>query len=424
MIRAAAALALIGACGRTSSSPPSPIGSRDGGALVANAALSALPRTERGDVAMATLAGDAITYAIQSRTRRESQAELLAMFAEHAQVTGRLDDYAAIDAISARWIDREGARPEAHLARAKQLATLHRFGDAAAELDRAATLGASDDAIAHARVDLDEATGHRDVLAERAHDAQVAPNLVSITMYALSLAEHGDPKAGLALMPKALATWRDISAVPFAWFLFQWGRLAEDSDDLVTARALYEEASRRLPRYGEAGRHLAALAIRAGDDRAARAILESLDRLDPHPETTAMLAELAHRAHDPRAPALRDAARAGWERYLAAYPAAFSDHAARFYLGVGGDPARALALAETNLANRTTAAAYALVVDAALAASQPARACDAAASLVALPSPRRARFSAWKAFSACGRAADADRLARELGITGPVSRGG
>src|SRR5207245_1386519 len=124
-------------------------------------------------------------------------------------------------------------------------------------------------------------------------------------------------------------------------------------------------------RYGEAGRHLAGLVERSGDDAGARRILDALDAADPHPETTAMRAELAARAHDPRAAALREAARAGWERYLAAYPAAFSDHAARFFLGVGADPARALALAETNVANRRTAEAYALVAEAAQAAGQP-----------------------------------------------------
>jgi hypothetical protein len=133
-----------------------------------------------------------------------------------------------------------------------------------------------------------------------------------------------------------------------------------------------------------------------------------------------MRAELAARAHDPRAAQLLADARAGWERYLAAYPAAFGDHAARFYLGVGGDPARALALAEANLANRDTAEAAALVVDAALAAGDAARACEVAAHLIARgPARRRERFSAWKAFATCGRTADADRLARELGIAAP-----
>jgi tetratricopeptide (TPR) repeat protein len=236
-------------------------------------------------------------------------------------------------------------------------------------------------------------------------------------MYALALAERGDTRGALALMPRALATWRDPSAVPFTWFLFQWARLAEEQGDLVTARALYEEAHRRLPRHGEAGRHLAALLIAAGDDHGARALLDALDAADPHPETTAMRAQLALRTGDPRGAALRDDARAGWERYLAAFPAAFADHAARFYLGVGADPARALALAEANLANRATAEAHALVIDAALAAGQPARACEVATRLVALGAiPRRHRFSAWKAFATCGRAADAERLAGELGI--------
>lgn len=110
-------------------------------------------------------------------------------------------------------------------------------------------------------------------------------------------------------------------------------------------------------------------------------------------------------------------ARAGWERYLKALPLAFSDHAARYYVAAGKDPARALVLAKQNLANRDTHEARALVVEAALAANDPKTACDAAAPLAGADALRPERFAAWKALSACGRKAEADRLARDLGIT-------
>ncbi len=112
-----------------------------------------------------------------------------------------------------------------------------------------------------------------------------------------------------------------------------------------------------------------------------------------------------------------EAARAEWERYVTALPAAFSDHAARFFLGVGHDPRRALVLAQANLANRDTPEARELVVQAALAAGDTAqrRARPPARSRT---SPLRAqRFAAWQAFGRCGRAADANRLAKDLGIT-------
>jgi hypothetical protein len=401
-------LIAIAACG-ASSAPPAP--SRAAGEL------PPLPATEPPAQAMGTLASDILARARDSATRTSAYPELIGDLLAQAAVTGRLDDYVEADRASARWVGAADGDPDAHVARAKVHATLHRFADARAELGRARAAGANASTIALARVDLDQATG-APVLAAREETARLGPSLVSLTMLALARDERGDPAAALALMPQALATWHDVSAVPFTWFLFQWGRLAEDADDATLARAAYAEAWRRLPRYGEAGRHLAALELRAGDDARARAILDALDASDPHPETTAMRAELAARAHDPRAAQLAADARAGWQRYLDAYPAAFSDHAARFYLGVGADPARALALAEANLANRDTAEAAALVVEAALAAGAPARACEVGAHLVARgPARRRERFAAWKAFATCGRTADADRLAAELGIT-------
>ena len=99
---------------------------------------------------------------------------------------------------------------------------------------------------------------------------------------------------------------------------------------------------------------------------------------------------------------------------MTALPEAFADHAARFYLAAGADPARALELARANLANRTTAEARALVVEAALAANQPATACEVAAALAS--GTRAQQFLAWRAFGACGRAAEAAALARRLGI--------
>jgi hypothetical protein len=57
-------------------------------------------------------------------------------------------------------------------------------------------------------------------------------------------------------------------------------------------------------------------------------------------------------------------ATAGYETLLARHPAAFYDHAARFYLHVVGDPKRALVLARKNLAIRQTPDARDLVAEA------------------------------------------------------------
>ena len=60
------------------------------------------------------------------------------------------------------------------------------------------------------------------------------------------------------------------------------------------------------------------------------------------------------------------------------HPEAFADHAAEFWLAAGGDPEKALSLAQRNLEVRRTPRAYELVLQAALAAEETAVACDAA----------------------------------------------
>jgi hypothetical protein len=61
---------------------------------------------------------------------------------------------------------------------------------------------------------------------------------------------------------------------------------------------------------------------------------------------------------------------------LKQHRAAFLDHAAEFFTGPGADPPRALELATENLALRPTGRAYALAIEAALAAQNRPLACD------------------------------------------------
>jgi hypothetical protein len=183
--------------------------------------------------------------------------------------------------------------------------------------------------------------------------------------------------------------------------LFQWGRLYELDGKPAEARPFFEEAHRRLPGSLEATVHLAQAMIATGDDKPAHTLVDAALADNRHPELLAF-------DHP-------DEAQREWERYVAALPEAFSDHAARFYLT--RDPARALVLARTNLANRDTPEARALVAEAALAAGDAASACAVVDPLIAGPAPRAQRFVAWRALSKCGRGPEAERLAHDLGIT-------
>jgi len=295
-------------------------------------------------------------------------------------------------------------------ARVRVLSRVHRFADARRALARLKLRAHDPDEWTDLETTLDEATGALDRSAPvRAHAAKVWPNPTNLTLYAASLALAGHFDEALATMARAAAAIHDNATELVAWLVFQWGRIYEQKGEPAAAREFFAVAHARLPRYLEATSHLARAMIATGDRDGARRVVDSALAADDHPELLALGAALGRTA-------LAARARAEWERYVAALPEAFADHAARFYLDVGNDPARALALAKLNLANRDTHEARALVVEAALAAGDTATACTTADKLVDPAALRAQRFIAWRAFSTCGRKAEAERLARELGI--------
>ena len=85
----------------------------------------------------------------------------------------------------------------------------------------------------------------------------------------------------------------------------------------------------------------------------------------------------------------RDTAAAGFDALVARHPLAFLDHAAEFWLGPGGNPRRAFALAKGNVANRKTPMSWTLLAKAAMDAGDGQAACRAATSAMAWRRPGR-----------------------------------
>lgn len=337
---------------------------------------------------------------VERRAEPASRGGLVAGLLARAALTQQLADFTEADTVSAAWVAEAPADPDALIARISALSRVHRFAAARATLETLRPL-AHVSKWRELEATLDEATGHPErATVTREWVATQLPRPESFVVLGGNLALQGKLADAIALIPKAVANVHDNSPAMFAWMLFQWGRLYEQEGELATARGYYAEAHRRMPDYLEATVHLAQTMTATGQDPTA-IVADALKR-NRHPELLA----LAGRTAD---------ARTEWERYLAAFPEAFSDHAARFYLGPGADPARALALATTNLANRDTPEARELVVLAALAAKDPTAACKVVDPLLTAPL-RAQRFAAWRAVSACGRTADADKLAAALGI--------
>lgn len=338
--------------------------------------------------------------------RARSLAEGVQLRLERAAIRGELDDYQRALADSAKLVEERPRDGAAWRLRVEALMRVHEFRGAREALDHLGTL-LPPEAFLDTTVALAEATGDSErALEGRRALVEKRATPQRLTLLAISLAQAGRGDEAIALIPKAAAAVHDNPPALIAWLLFQWGRLHELNGEPAAARDLFAAAHARLPGYVEATAHLAQTLIATGDRAGAKRVIDEALETSRYPELLAIGAELGQ-------PKLADEARAQWERYVAALPLAFSDHAARFYLT--RDPARALALAKLNHANRDTRDARALVVEAALAAGDPKAACAVVDPLVS-GGTRAQRFVAWQALSRCGRTTDAERLGAELGI--------
>jgi tetratricopeptide (TPR) repeat protein len=360
-----------------------------------------LPRSEDGAKELRALDARIQLHAAEP-------ALLIPLLLERAAIRGRLEDYQAAIRESAGFVERAPTKDIAWQLRVQTLLRVHEFASARAALAKLAKLVHPSHLVepelvlAEAEGDIKRALGMRAELAKGFATPQ------RLTLWAATLAQAGRVEEALALIPKAGAAVRDNPPQLLAWLLFQWGRIYELAGEPATAREFFAASHERLPGYVEATTHLAQAMITTGDTAAAKRLVHQALTRDRHPELLALAVQLGETK-------LADEARATWERYVEALPLAFADHAARFYLGVGKNPARALELARINQNNRDTREARALVVEAALAAGDAAGACAVVDPLVS-GGTRAQRFVAWKALAQCGRSDDADRLGRELGI--------
>jgi tetratricopeptide (TPR) repeat protein len=108
--------------------------------------------------------------------------------------------------------------------------------------------------------------------------------------------------------------------------------------DLVAARAWLDAAVSRVPAYAPALGHLAEVDAALGDRDAAIHRLRQLTVASDDPEYAASLAGvLSDAGHLDEAEQWRSSAAAHYDELVFRHPEAFVDHAAEFWLSVGGD---------------------------------------------------------------------------------------
>ena len=230
----------------------------------------------------------------------------------------------------------------AWLARARTRAAFHRFAEALADLDAAgrrdvdrAALDAERAAIlqavgcyAEARVLLRDATERR-------------PDFATLGALAVLEAEQGKVTEAERLFTDARRRYRGVSPFPVAELDFRRGLMWLGERDLPAARAWFDAAVGRVPAYGPALGHLAEVDAALGAGDAAIDRLRPLAASSDDPEYAASLAGvLSNAGHRHEAEHWRISAAARYDELMLRHPEAFVDHAAEFWLTVGGDSAK------------------------------------------------------------------------------------
>jgi tetratricopeptide (TPR) repeat protein len=367
-----AAVFVLG-CGRAGSPSPAPA------PLAVSPEETAVPliRTTSGQIAthnfLAELALAEKQHAAQPADLKRARALIDHLF-DQAQFFGKLAAYDEAENVAKAALVAAPKNGDAHLLRAHTLSALHEFVAASAEIDRGAALGADADAVRHARVGIEQATGKIDQALEALRAWRRArPNFTNLSAEAGALADKHDTPHAAAVFAQARRGYDDVSPFAIAWSEFQEGHMWESAGRSDRARPLFESALARLPLYAAVAGHLARLVAAFGDPQGldrALGLLEPLVARTDDPEYVGQLGALYRQLHRPvEADRLVKQATQGYEALLARHPDAFYDHAARFFLHVAGDPKRALGLAQKNVALRPTPDARDLLAEAERAAS-------------------------------------------------------
>ena len=313
----------------------------------------------------------------------ELRAGLVELLLTRGQYLGTIADYERASDI-AETLVREGPQHvESWKARASTNATWHRFDAALEDLRSAEKAGASTGSVTRTRSSILAATGKLDeAWAAAPSDGDLAGDSVSLAARGLLAGELGRMADAEGDLAAARSRYRDVSPLPLAWMDAMQAALYEKNGDRAKARAYYTRANRILPLYARAAAHLATYETA----QRAVAILEPVAVRSDDPEVHGELGDALRRvgrAAESQAELLKTRER--YDALLAKHHEAFADHAARFWLGAGGEPSRALPLAAANAKLRPTDEALSLWFEAAQATRDAQATCDAARALTTLP---------------------------------------
>jgi tetratricopeptide (TPR) repeat protein len=309
------------------------------------------------------LIGGHASRAAAGRLTVGERAELVELLALRGHVLGCVADAERAAALADELVDDVPSDARSFVARARMRGHFHRFASALTDLDTAAALGGDGVDLDGERAAIYQALGRYDeALAVRRLAVDGHADFSALAALAGIHGERGEMDEAERWFRAATRCYRATSPFPLARLELQRGRLWMEHDDLRRARGWCDAAVRRLPAYVPAQGHLAELDAALGEMAAAVARLRPLALASDDPDYATQLARVLRNAGQTQeAWTWRAKAQARYDELLARHHDAFADHAAEFWLTVGGDRARALSLARQNLALRQTPRARALV---------------------------------------------------------------
>lgn len=356
-------------------------------------------------------------------TDQLTRQRLISLLLARAQIAGNPVDHRELRGLSNAWLALSPTDPHAHLAAAEVNARQHLFAAADHSLDRAHALGANPSATSRVRASLALARGEIDAVLPKARAAAAkTPSATTLGDLAVAELEAGSYDQAITTLHAALGAINDVAPFPVAWLCFQIGRAHELRGAFAVARDAFAKAVEIYPAYSDARTHMIDAIAATGDRRAAAVLAAALAHDTGLADHLALCANLCGELDPDLAVRSAAAARSAYDELLTDLGPAYGDHAARFFLGAGADPSRALALALDNLSRRRSTSAIELALEAALLAQEQTKACGLATDHVTVASQRRLQFLAWRAYTACGDPSRAATLGKSLGLDGAQAR--
>ncbi len=292
-------------------------------------------------------------------------------YEERARILGRLEDLERALELSARAVTEKPGRGKYAATHARLLAGFHRFE---AALETLASVDPSAD-TERTRGSILAALGRYEALGPPG--AEGSGELADRADHAGRLVELGRSEEAHAILRALEREYRGVNPYVLAWIQTQRGIVFLREDRLEPAGEYFAAAHARLPRYYLAAEHLAEVRLAQGRAAEAAALYRAVTAQTDAPAFWAQLALAEAALGNPdAASAARERARRGFDARLARHRAAFADHAVGFLID-DGQQVEALRLAEFNLDVRQSVGAWLLLADAAVAAGDRRRACEA-----------------------------------------------